>query len=305
MKTVTRKETKSAEDRAMKNRLLLAGTIVSAIALVGARVYADDASDIEGFYPDNAYVAYDDMSGDYPVVTAILSQPGVFGGHTYTGWSVLAQDQTGSLDLFISQRSLTTMTHNASASIAVGDALNVAGQWSPFHQIPELSFSSVPASNNYFTIVSHGNPRPTPPVFTVSQLNVNNISNHIEFAGYFLQIQNAILSGSTGSFQSTFPNYAQANIASESYTITDQTGSMTMFDWVRSYSVAGALGGIAVPYGPIDALGFVSYNPGGSAEVTLLPDFLIPEPSSFALVGMGMGSLAALVIRRHRSWERS
>ena len=35
-----------------------------------------------------------------PVVTAILSQPGTWNGKTYTGWSFLAQDSSGSLDIF-------------------------------------------------------------------------------------------------------------------------------------------------------------------------------------------------------------
>ena len=35
-----------------------------------------------------------------PVITAILSQPGTVNGRTYTSWAVLANDGTGSLELF-------------------------------------------------------------------------------------------------------------------------------------------------------------------------------------------------------------
>jgi len=286
----------------MSKSLLLAGVGAAAVVVSGVEVYADDAVDIEAFYGTTAYVQYDNTGGldpnGYPVITAIASQPGTFGGHLYTGWSVLAQDQTGSLDLFISQFTLTNMRGSHPTSLKVGDGVNVAGQWSPFHQIPELSFSTVPSSNNYFTTVSTGNVLPTPPVATVAQLNVNNISNNLGLAGYFLEIQNATISGSTGSFQSVFPNYAQANIASESYTITDNTGSMTMFDWVTSYSQCGELGGMGVPTGPVDITGFVSYNTGGPAEFTPVVMF-IPEPSAFVLAGLGLAGL--LTIRRRRS----
>ncbi len=73
-------------------RVLVAGAVVAAVALVGTRVLADDASDIESFYPTGSPVTYDNTSGDYPIITAIGSMPGVIGGHTYTGWAIFAQD---------------------------------------------------------------------------------------------------------------------------------------------------------------------------------------------------------------------
>jgi hypothetical protein len=255
----------------MRESVLFTGVVAAALVLSGVRAYADDAVDIEQNYPNNSYVQYDDASGDFPVITVLASQPGTFGGHMYTSWQVLAQDSTGSLNLFITDATLKTLTQNPSASIAVGDKVSVAGQWSQYHQIPEIIFSTVPALNDYFVTESTGNGLPTPPVFTVSQLNVNNISNNINMAGFYLEIQNATLSGSIGGFQTTFPTYAQATTANMSYTITDNTGSMTMFDWVTEYSACGALGGTAVPTGPINAFGFVSYNTGGGpAEFTML-----------------------------------
>jgi T5SS/PEP-CTERM-associated repeat protein len=263
--------TKSSKGVVTRTSLLFTGAVAAAVVLSGVKTKADDAADIEQFYAGNSYVQYDNTSGVYPIITAIASQPGTFGGHLYSAWSVLAEDPTGSLQLFLTSATLTTLTHNATTSISVGDNVSVAGQWTPFDQIPEITFSTVPASNNYYVTESSGNALPTPPNFTVSQLNVNNISNNIGMAGYFLEIQNATISGSTGSFQGTFPTFAQANTVSESYTITDNTGSMIMFDWVTSYSSCGALGGTAVPNGPIYAFGFVSYNPPvGPAKFTML-----------------------------------
>lgn len=68
-----------------KRRVVFAGAIAAAVALVGTKVLADDASDIEQFYTTGQVVTYDNTSGDYPVITAIPSYPGVTGGHTYTG----------------------------------------------------------------------------------------------------------------------------------------------------------------------------------------------------------------------------
>src|SRR5260221_14109268 len=146
----------------MKSRLLLASTIAVATAFVGTRVLADDATDIEQFYwPAGTYAQYDNASGDYPVITALASQPGTFGGHLYTGWSLLAQDSTGALDLFASAFTITNLgpasanagaagtPYTATSSPALGDALNVGGQWSPFHQIPEMHFVTTVVSHNY------------------------------------------------------------------------------------------------------------------------------------------------------------
>jgi len=300
------------------NRWLLAGAIVSAVALMGVRVYADDAADIEGV-ANNTYVQYDNAystgydANDYPVITDIASAPGTVGGHLYTGWSALAQDQTGSLDIFISQASLTNATHvsnNTGGVLAAGDGVNTAGQYSPFHAEPELGYSSVASSNNYLNITSTTTAANlaavgAPPVFTVNQLNtVALTTNNSAVVGYYIELQNVTYSGSTGSFQSTFPTYAQANTVDESYTISDNTGSMTMFDYVTSYSTCGALGGTAVPTGPVDVYGFISIFPssglpgGGLPELTVTA-IAVPEPSTVMLVGAGLLSL--LAVRRRRS----
>ena len=79
---------------------------------------ADDASDIESFYPTGSPVTYDNTSGDYPIITAIGSMPRVIGGHTYTGWAIFAQDSTASLEFFFSfsAATLTNLTASGASS---------------------------------------------------------------------------------------------------------------------------------------------------------------------------------------------
>jgi PEP-CTERM motif len=272
-----------------------------AVAMFGARVYADTASDIESFYPVGSYAQYDNTSGAYPLVTAIGSQPGTFGGKLYTSWSVFAQDSTGSLEEFITASTLTTLTANASASISVGDAINIAGQWSPFHAIPELGFVTTPASNNYFNTISHGNAVPAPTVYTVSALNQGNAINPTipeGQAGYYLQLNNVTISSPSNGL-TALPGYT-AVISNETFTITDNTGSMTMFDWTTSFSAATQLAG--TPIGAsnhYNVEGLISVNPGGPMEFTALAVQAIPEPSSIVLVASGL--IGLLTIRRRRA----
>ena len=295
----------------MSKRVLFSGAVAAVVVFSVAKVYADDAVDIEQFYPVGSYAQYDDASGDYPIITAIGSQPGTFGGHTYTGWSVFAQDATGSLNLFISAATLTTLTGNANATLSVGDKINVAGQCSSFHQIPEITFSTNPASNNYLQIVSSGNPLPTPPVFSISQLNQGNVINPtIPFnqAGYFLEVPLFYISSPSNGL-TTLPGYTTV-ISNETFTMTDNTGSMTFFDWTSSFSSAAHLADawfppnlVGTPIGPYylyEMYGFVSVNPGGPAEFTPLLNLVIPEPSPVVLVASGLLGLLALRRRKQK-----
>jgi len=293
-----------------KKRALLAGAIAAAVALVGTKVLADDSTDIESFYPITNTTAstasYDNFSGDYPVITAIVSQPGVFSGHTYTGWSLLAQDDVGSLDLFVGLNSLTNSTHvsNNGTVFAVGDKLNVVGQWSPFHSLPELAFSTNAAFGNSITNLSHGNAVPAPPSFPISTLNNPSISNNLSVAGFYILLTNVTITGNASN-SVTFPTFAQANVNSETYTITDNTGSMTMFDFVTSDSTAAQLGGTPVPVGAVNIYGYDSVFPSAGVPGGGLPEFVpvaivsVPEPSTVLLVCSGL--VGVLAMRRRRS----
>jgi len=289
----------------MRKSVLIAGVMASAVVLSGVKTYADDAFDIESFSTANQFVTYDNQGAGndpngYPVITAVGSQPGVFGGHTYTGWSVFAADSTGSLDLFASQFTLTNITHNSS-SLAVGDGVSVGGQWGPFHQIPELSFITTPASNNYFNVTSTGNTVPTAPIFTISQLNATGSapSNNTGIAGFYLEVDNVTISSPSNGF-TVLPSYTTV-ISQETYTVTDNTGSMTMFDWTTSYSAATMLSGTPIGVSnTYDVEGFVSYNTGGPLEFTPLALQAVPEPSTLMLAGLGLVG-GVLAIRRRRS----
>jgi len=140
-----------------RKRLLLAGAVASTVALIGVRAYADDAADIESFYTIDSTVQYDNTAGldanDYPILSWIGSQPGFYGGHTFTGWSVFVEDQTGSLEVFTSPTVLTQMSTNSAtpgnststppygtktATLAAGMGLNMQGGYSPFDGLPEV-----------------------------------------------------------------------------------------------------------------------------------------------------------------------
>lgn len=305
----------------MRKSVLIAGVMASAIVVSGVRVYADDAVDDEGA-PLNSNVSYDNTAGydanGYPIVTAIGSQPGFYGGHTFTGWAVLDQDQTGSMELFVSQGTLTnlvgTPTNDSTTppygtpttSISVGMALNVRGAYSPFDGIPEITFNTTPASNHYIAATSVGNALPTPPVFTISGLqsgtgNGSDILTNPAIAGMYLEIQDVTISptagNATNAFATVFPKdiSGQNTVANESYIITDGGGStLELFDWTTSYSTCAAMGGSAVPTGPVDIYGFYdSFN-------EFVPLSIVPEPSTFMLAGVGLiGGLLAM--RRRRS----
>jgi hypothetical protein len=123
--------TKSTKERVMRKSVLFSGAVAAAVVLSGAKVYADDAADIENFNPVNSYAQYDNTSGAFPVITDIASQPGynANAGHTYNNWSILAQDQTGSLQLFLTATTLAglpTSNGPTDTSPAVGDGISAA-----------------------------------------------------------------------------------------------------------------------------------------------------------------------------------
>jgi len=271
----------------MKNIFLLSGLVASTVALSALNALADDAATIYAD-PTGTLVTWDDASGQFPVINAILSAAGAtVGGHTYTSWSFLGQDGDGSLDVFGSLSGLgyTPM---------VGDAISVSGTYSPFHQIPEISTVTA------ITLQSSGNPYAAPKILTIPSLNVATLPQGI--AGHLIEVDNVTITG-TG-VGGLFPTYSQANTTTETFTMTDSGGhSMTLFDWVTSYSTCAAFGGSPIPTGPVDLIGFDSVFTTGStstAEFTPIAGIpiVVPEPATLGLCGAG--GLLALILRLRR-----
>ena len=255
----------------MKTHLLLCVCALSvAVAGVG---YAASISTIETQASGTAVTL--DTS---PVVTAILSQPGTWNGKTYTGWSFLVQDSTGSIDVFATATVLSGLSYTPS----VGNIItSISGSYSPFHQIPEIATPTALTSDGTAGTV------PGPVLTTIPAINV--ATEPFSTAGYLLELDNVTIGGISGAF----------GITNLTGTITDgSSNSMTFYYWPTSYSVSNAnLFGQAIPTSPVNMTGFVSvYN--GVAEFTPLTITTVPEPSTLVLLSAGCAAAASMLLRR-------
>lgn len=297
---------------------------IPVVALVGAKAMAADAYQVEQTTPSNdtvtvQYDGYNTPSGPaegydpngYPVITDVASQPGIYGGHTYTSWAAFAADTTGSIDLFVSATTLAGLSTPpssetvapagvAATSLAAGQGINADGQWDPFDGIAELAFSTAASKGNFLAVTSTGNTLPPVPVVTIPYLTTTTANgvnlgttpgNFPGITAQYLQIDDVTISGGSGVYATVFPTYAQATPTTETYTITDSSSnSIQLFDWVTSYSTDGAMGGTPVPTGPVNISGFYdSFN-----EFVPLLITPVPEPASMGLLAVG----AAMLLRR-------
>ncbi len=248
-------------------RTFFAGALASAlVCALAASAMASNISQIEAMASGTAVTV-----DSNPVVTAICSQPGTFGGHTYTSWSFLAQDGTGSMDVYGTMPGGYTPT--------VGDAIGASGTYSPYHQLPELETLTAIGKS------SSGNAVPSPLSETIPQVNQTTLP--LSIAGYLVKLSNVTISGASGNFPA----------ANTSYTITDGVNSMTMYYWYTSYSTDGALSGTPIPTGAVDITGFASVYPGTPGSPEFIPiaiaPHVVPEPGTFVL--LAAGGLCALL----------
>ncbi len=277
--------------RPMKWAVCLAAC-AAVLALVGSAMAQDPDTTIGALeIAGSAGTGLDSIGppASTPVITAILSAAGtatdtVGTTKSYTSWSFLANDGTGSMDVFGKMPTGNLYTPN------VGDAISATGTYSPYNQIPELE------SLTAISQVSTGNPVPAIGTATISQLNVNTLPLNI--AGYEWTIDDVTISGISGVFDSS-------NLTG---TITDTLNngndSMTLYYWESSYSAAFTnLGGTAIPTGPVNITGFGDVFNNTSAEfipISISPYTATPEPGTLVLLGAGLVAAAALFLHRKK-----
>lgn len=211
-----------------------------------------------------------------PVITAILSQPGtVDGSNPYSSWSFLVNDGSGSMDVF--------GTMPAGFTPVVGETISVSGEYSPYHQIPELED---------VTAISQVGTATLPAVQSQTIPNLNVATLPYSIAGYEWTVDNVTLSG--------FNTFGLGN---QTGTMTDPANnSMTLYYWQTSYSMAlqNLNGFTPVPGQEYDVTGFVSVYPGPPAAPEFTPISIVaaPEPATLSLCGFGGLMLLKLVRRR-------
>jgi len=300
----------------ISKNVLLVAMVTSALAFVGMRVLADDAADIQQDHNYQAVIyngAGDDADGGNDadvIVDQILSQPGTYGGHTYTGWAISAADASGSLDIFATASSLSTLGWTP----AVGQNISVSATYNPYHSIPEI------ASPSAVTVISTGNATWAQPgiqggsaVTTIPAVLANTGSNTYlpltqGLEDYLVEIRDVTISGARTL--TAFPATNDGNLF-----LNDTAGhQLTLYFYYSSYSCDGAMTGAPIPdnspltsAGLFDVWGLLSAYPSVSGGVTNWQDELVPtafvaevpEPSSIMLAGIGLLSLLAVIRRRH------
>ena len=223
-------------------KLIAAGVFLTMACIIAGRANAASVRTIETSSSGAAYTL-DNASGQYPVVTQILSQPGTVNGLTYTNWAFFANEGTGSIDVFGKMPTGSTYTPT------VGDAITATGTYSPFDQIPEL------ATLTAITKTSSGNVVPAPTVTTIPTINVAP-TLPFNVAGYMLEVDNVTISGE-GNAGAAF---GKTNSPTGALITDGNENSMTLFYWPTSYSVANAnMFGRTIPTVPVSMTGFVDF----------------------------------------------
>jgi hypothetical protein len=218
-----------------------------------------------------------------PVITAVLSAPNTVAvdGYTYSNYAILANDGTGSVELFGHLPTGSTYVPT------VGDAISVSGTFSPFDGIPEIETLTSIAP------VSSGNPVPSPVPVTIEQIQTsptyNDPTGPNNYAGYLTSLSDVEFSKLPAS--GLFPTHSTLSLA-----LTDGTDTVTAFFWPSSYSSVAPLGGTAIPTGPVNVIGFEDVF-DSATEFVPISITSVPEPMSMSILGLGG---MALLARRRR-----
>jgi hypothetical protein len=234
----------------------------------------------------------DNASGQYPVISNMLSQPGTVNGVTYTTWTYMVDDGTGSAFVLGNPNGTAGKYTGTETPPVVGDTVTVFSKYSPSRMIPEVvAPGGTPPVD---MVVNHiGGPAavPAPTLATIPEINVPTFP--LNRAGHMLELDGVTISGGiSGTFGSA--NWAAADM------ITDGSGnSMQVYYFPSAYSVQNAnlFGKTIQTGGPVNMTGFVQLFGTTSQFVPMtITGGAVPEPGTLALA---MIAAVVLCVRRH------
>ena len=234
-------------------KMLIATALTLAICIVGSKAHASTVAQVEAQPSPTNGQTIDNASGQYPVITYILSQPQTgLNGLNYGSWAFLANDGTGSLDVFGALPAGTSFTPT------IGDGISATGRWLLFNGFPEIQ--ALTAISKF----SSGNSVPAPLAETIPQINVNPLPLNI--GGYLVTLNNVTIS----NVQNGATTFGTSNLTA---TLTDASNnSMTMFYNPGTYSTANLnLFGNTIPTGPVTMTGYMQIFTSGTTHT---PEFL-------------------------------
>ncbi|MGO9108297.1 MAG: hypothetical protein ACLP9L_03610 [Thermoguttaceae bacterium] len=208
------------------------------------------------------------------VVTAVTSYS------SSSAETVIVDDGTGSMELY----------KGAPAGTVVGDEITATGTYAPYNSIPEVS------SPSSFSKVGHTT-APAPVTLTVAQAAAGANSGSLGVLGYVLQINSATIAGAAGA---TFDG------SNATDTITDSSGSTTMYYWESSYpsvknlptATPPGLSGLPQNATGVNMVGIVDLYSAGDPEFIPLYEVTTPEPATLIPACAGLALAVGACIRR-------